>query len=629
MPSNAEAQRAEGSGERDETARRGGKRVLYRRLRALRGEGVVRADYDLAPALPPLLVGFALLLILVLGLGVLSVRRLEIVGRTTLDLERQHAAKISLLLRLRTALTELNNQARARAEAEARRELRPPFDLPLRNARGEVRDLLDAFQKTALWQTDLGQQLGRQVADFVETAVDSERFSLEGFERFRALEATLDQMLRDLGREQDEILRTSEELEREAASRIRLLTYLAALTGAFVAAGTIWEVQRRFRQAKRSLREVERQRRFNLQILEGMVSAVAVIDAHERIRSANAAFLRLFPKAQIGSSIDEPLAQPEAMRMLERAARANAERATYCGRWVIRSGGSDGEARTFDLYASPLEVDGERASLVTMVDVTEAARAEAELRRKEALAAVGQATAQVAHEIKNPLGSIRLGVTLLRDMTTDERALSTIELLERGIEHLNKITLDVTRYSRHKPLSLSEVELQNLLEDSIMLVRDRLAEKRAHIERRYSAEPIHGLWDADQLQEVFVNLLVNALDASDDGKPIVVETRLIENSIAGGQAGRGWAVISIEDFGCGMDAATRARIFEPFFTTKKRGTGLGLAIVKRIVEEHGGKLEVESEVGKGTRFTIKLPLVAPVENTADRWASAPGGAPLK
>lgn len=586
-----------------------GSRTLYRRR--VEEQSVARAEYDVAPALPPLLVGFALLLILVIGLGFFSVRRLEAVGRTTLDLERQHAAKLSFLLRLRTALAELNNQARARAEAEARRELRPPFDLPLRTARGDVRELLSTLERTALGQTPLGARLRQQVAQFVDATEDAERFSLEGFERFRAADATLDQMLRDLGREQDDILRRSEELEGEAASRIRLLTLLALLTGVVVAAGTIWEVQRRFRQARQSLREVERQRRLSAQILEGMVSAVAVIDRQERIRSANAAFFRLFSKARIGSSISEPIASAEAMRMLEAAARCNPTQATYCGRWLIHTE-NNGDAHTFDVYASPLDIDGERASLITMVDVTEAAEAEAELRRTEALAAVGQATAQVAHEIKNPLGSIRLGVTLLRDMTTDEKALSTIALVERGIEHLNKITLDVTQYSRHKPLSLADVELAQLLDDSLALVSDRVAEKRARIERRYAAEPIRGLWDADQLQEVFVNLLANALDASDEGGAVVIETRAMRESSPG------WATISIQDFGCGMDETTRARIFEPFFTTKKRGTGLGLAIVKRIVEQHGGKIEVESEAGRGTRFIIHLPLVAPANGAGDK-----------
>ncbi len=109
-----------------------------------------------------------------------------------------------------------------------------------------------------------------------------------------------------------------------------------------------------------------------------------------------------------------------------------------------------GDERAFDVYSSPLEIEGEPGQLLTLVDVTEASEAEQELRRQEALAAVGQSAAQIAHEIKNPLGSIRLGVAMLRDMARDRESINTIDLVERGIEHLSKLTLDVTQFSRTK-----------------------------------------------------------------------------------------------------------------------------------------------------------------------------------
>jgi signal transduction histidine kinase len=205
---------------------------------------------------------------------------------------------------------------------------------------------------------------------------------------------------------------------------------------------------------------------------------------------------------------------------------------------------------------------------------------------------------------------------MLRDMTAEQEAINTIDLVERGIDHLNKLAVDVTQFSRRKELKRTDVTLSDLLEESLSLVADRIKEKSTPVEKRYNDERLHGQWDADQLRQVFVNLLGNAIDASPENSPITINTERAKAESAN-QQGNGnrkqpaqtsLARITIEDSGGGMDEKTRARIFEPFFTTKKRGTGLGLAIVKQIVEQHGGTITVDSHQNEGTRFTIDLPL---------------------
>jgi signal transduction histidine kinase len=262
-------------------------------------------------------------------------------------------------------------------------------------------------------------------------------------------------------------------------------------------------------------------------------------------------------------------------------------------------------------------MDGEQGQIVTLVDVTEAAEAEAQMRRTESLAAVGQAAAQVAHEIKNPLGSIRLGVSMLRDSMRDHEGLNTIDLVERGIDHLNKLVVDVTQFSARKLLDRSEVSLPELLDASLELIADRLTEKRTPVEKDYGAGRLAGMWDGDQLRQVFVNLLANAVDASGPESPVTIRTARVEagkradrqeNGRAVGAKPTAFARVEIEDRGIGMDEETQSRLFEPFFTTKKRGTGLGLAIVKQIIEQHGGQITFNSAPGQGTRFTIELPL---------------------
>jgi polar amino acid transport system substrate-binding protein len=204
---------------------------------------------------------------------------------------------------------------------------------------------------------------------------------------------------------------------------------------------------------------------------------------------------------------------------------------------------------------------------------------------------------------------------MLRDMTQSEEAHSTIDLVERGIEHLNKLTVDVTQYSREKPLALTKVDLNQLIDSSLELVEERLRERQTPVEKSYTTESLEGYLDVDQLQQVFINLVANAADASARGEPISITTERTEARIVhpagdgdGAGAGVPCARITISDQGSGIDDQTRARIFEPFFTTKRRGTGLGLAIVKKIVEQHGGAISIETAPGTGTSFRVELPL---------------------
>jgi signal transduction histidine kinase len=562
---------------------------------------------ELAPAVMPVVIGFMLLLILISVLGYLSVRRMDEVSVAVLSLEQQHAEKLSLLLKLRLAVTQLDNEARTRAEAEARDELRPPINLRLGNARDQLKDLLPQVERLPLAADSPWLQFKNDLAAYIDITSDLRRYSLEGFEKFNKVDTQLNELLHQSNQEQADVFQQSEILEQEAARSIRLWTLIALIAGGLVAGGTIWEIQRRFREMRRSVDEARRERGFTSQLLEGMVSAVAAIDENDRIRSANAAFFKIFPGASIGASVYEKFAPESALKMLEVATATRVDQAQYRGRWVSPGGEDAGINQVFDVYSSPLAINGSRGQIVTMVDVTEAAEAERDLRRQESLAAVGQATAQVAHEIRNPLGSIRLGVAMLRDNVNDAEGLNTIDLVERGIKHLNKLVVDVAQFSRRKALESSEVDLHDLINRSLELVADKIKEKDTVVQKELTSQRIVGHWDPDQLRQVLVNVIGNAIDASRKHAPISISTEVV--TVAGGDALTNTrARLTIADQGKGIDRATLERIFEPFFSTKKRGTGLGLAIVKQIVEQHGGTIGVKSDVGKGTQFTIDLPL---------------------
>jgi signal transduction histidine kinase len=558
----------------------------------------------LAPTLTPIAVGFLLLLVLISGLGLLSTNKMERVSFDAQTKVTQNSSLKSTLLNVRLAVTKLDNEARVASAAESQR-IKPPGDLRLHGARDEVRTQLAILERPPLSEKPEWRQLHDDIQDFLETTDDLRRYSLNGFGQFLKISEELTVIAGLLNQEQDNIFMEVQDLQNRAKRSIRLWSIIALIAGALVAVGTVWEVQRRFKQSRRSRSEARRERTFTNQLLEGMVSAVAAVDNEDRIRSANAAFFTIFPRATVGASVLEPLGSVDAMKMLEAATATQVDHASYRGRWAVRL---DKEEKSFDVYSSPLAFDGHKGQILTLVDATEVAESERVLRRSESLAAVGQATTQVAHEIRNPLGSIRLGVSMLRDSVSDPDALNTIELVERGIKHLNKLVVDVTQFSRQKSLDRSRVDLNDSLDRSIDLVSDRIREKNTTVEKDFSEDALVGNWDADQLRQVFVNVIANAVDASQENAAVRIATERLSLDGHEGHAPKSYARITIADRGKGMDEATRDRIFEPFFSTKKRGTGLGLAIVKQIVEQHGGRISVASEVGKGSKFIIDLPL---------------------
>jgi signal transduction histidine kinase len=565
-------------------------------------------------ALVPLLVGFVLLVGLVFGLGYLSVGKVRDVTFDTRAGDIRLSATSDALLNLRLALSRLDTEARIRGRIEAGTGgvMLPPSDLRLRNERGEVEKHLAEFDRLPLADDAKKRDVRDRVAGFVAITRDLREYSLKGFESARDLDERLRVLMKDVAEERARLDDQRFETLRTAEGDIKSLMWLAALTGLVVATATFLEVWRRFRQMRRGYVELQRERQFSAQMLEGMPSAVAAVDRGDRIRSANAAFFGVFPGASVGASIHDKFTNPEGLKLLAAATSTHVRRTAYHGRFHMPAEG-EREEHAFDVYSSPLDIDGELGQLLTLVDATEAAEAERGLRRQEALAAVGQAAAQVAHEIKNPLGSIRLGVAMLRDMTRDREAITTIDLVERGIEHLSKLTLDVTQFSRRRQLTLDDVDLSVLINESLDLITEKLREKRTPVERHFPEEALQGHWDEDQLRQVFVNLLANAVDAGPAESPVTVSTERVTLSAGDRRNGEGGrqvsgARVSITDRGQGMDERTRARIFEPFFTTKKKGTGLGLAIARQIVEQHGGAIRVESAPGEGTRFTIELPL---------------------
>ena len=225
------------------------------------------------------------------------------------------------------------------------------------------------------------------------------------------------------------------------------------------------------------------------------------------------------------------------------------------------------------------------------------------LIRSERLAAVGELASGVGHELRNPLNVIRNCAYLLNMALTDksdEEAVKTLKVLDKQIDIANKIVTDLLDFTRIKPPSQSKIDLNYLIKESLSYIT---VPDHVTVAAKLNGHSPEIVTDGEQISRVFTNIISNAVQAMSGSGP----ARPGELSIDIG-TDDSFALIRFKDTGCGIAEENMPKIFEPLFTTKPKGIGLGLAISKRLVEQNGGKIEVTSQVGEGTVFTVKLPI---------------------
>jgi len=264
-----------------------------------------------------------------------------------------------------------------------------------------------------------------------------------------------------------------------------------------------------------------------------------------------------------------------------------------------------GRRLVLGISVSPLvDVDGTVAGrVINFQDLTELRRMEREVQRAERMSTIGQLAAGIAHEIRNPLASISGSVELLRQgpqLTGDDRQL--MDIVTREIDRLNSLISQLLEYASPRPRQVVDFDLAVMLDETVRVFQQDKNFSDVEVALTGTGAPISVAADPAKLRQVTWNLLRNAAEAAaTGGRHVHVSLAFDADNVA----------IEIDDDGPGIAPQHVGRIFDPFFTTKKRGTGLGLATCHAIVTEHGGTIEVASELGKGTRFSVKLPRRAP------------------
>ncbi len=217
----------------------------------------------------------------------------------------------------------------------------------------------------------------------------------------------------------------------------------------------------------------------------------------------------------------------------------------------------------------------------------------------ERLAAIGEFAARVAHEVRNPLTSIK-GFTFLvgRPKTTPEQIQQYTALIIEEIDRLDTIIKDILHFSRQSVLHPKEHCIEEVIDRALTLTEKQRTDQGIQLNRVSHCNNVRVMIDPERILQVFLNLIINAVHAMESGGALTIQSITRDGKV----------VIDIGDSGGGIPPENIDLIFDPFFTTKETGTGLGLPITRRILEEHGGDISVDSAIGVGTKFTITLPL---------------------
>lgn len=271
---------------------------------------------------------------------------------------------------------------------------------------------------------------------------------------------------------------------------------------------------------------------------------------------------------------------------------------------------ADGQRREYEQFHYPLKSSSGTLLAVAEItrEVTERRMFERQLLHSEKLAALGQLSAAVAHEIRNPLTGIRLGIDSLleKERGTDER--ETLEAIIQDVRRLDHVLTQLLDFTRRKEVHRDHISVGELIERALFFIRKQANDQHVAIKLNLRRDLPEVRANADQLLQVLLNIFLNALQAMPDGGMVRISTDRLTHGARSG------VLVTVQDSGKGIPEEHRERLFEMFFSTKPSGSGVGLAVSNKIIAEHGGAIWVESPPGMGALVNIFLPLDLPDSN---------------
>jgi two-component system sensor histidine kinase PilS (NtrC family) len=375
----------------------------------------------------------------------------------------------------------------------------------------------------------------------------------------------------------------------------------------YIAGELAGDFDRRTQALRFGAEELDQMRRETRGILDNMGSGVLMVDRAGDLVRLNPAAERILGVREedvLGSSVREvlgpgmPIFVARIMDCLQDGVAAD--------RTELHVDRGDGEAVPLGLNIHPLEDgEGERSGAVAVFqDLTGVMQLREKMRANDRLAAMGELSASIAHEIRNPLASIRGSVELLEsEIQLEGENARLFHLIRRESDRLNRLVEDFLEYARLRPLQSRNVGLSSIIDDLARMIRSRDdLDGRARLDVHLPDHEVVVHVDEELMLQVFLNLALNAYEAMGRSGTLTVSVRL-------GTQDPPEAVVCFLDEGPGIGDGEIERIFEPFFTTKTQGTGLGLPLASRVVLNHDGQVRVRNVDAAGAEFSVHLPLV--------------------
>jgi PAS domain S-box-containing protein len=389
---------------------------------------------------------------------------------------------------------------------------------------------------------------------------------------------------------------------KEKYQRDRTLDLVLILISASMGV-TLFVYYRYLVRVSRTLREVQS---IDHDILNSITRGIITVDLQGMITSCNRAveqILAVKSEKLIARSLEEAFPSEDPLyQLLKESIREEARPQDRDLAYTAKSGTIMSLRVT--TFALQNEVGKRVGGILLVKDMTEIQKMEERAQRHSRLAALGQLTQRLVHEIRNPLSAMDINLQLLQERLTvggeDSETGRYLEIISIETRRLNEVLRNAQLFSKPEPPDLETVDLHQIIRQVLFLIKEEAVRRQVEIVDNLQAKQILVRADSDQMKQVFINLFKNSIEAMAEGGKLEILSRNDgDDEIIG---------VELVDTGGGIPMAKLQRVFDPYFTTKKKGTGLGLSIVHNIITQHGGSIDVSSWLGDGTIFRIILPL---------------------